>query len=72
MKLSKQIYPAIMMIIVMTVLTGVIYPLVVTGLAQVLFPDKAEGSLIEKEGKVIGSRLIGQPFSGSGYFEADS
>ncbi len=70
MNLSKQIYPAIMMIIIMTVLTGVVYPLVVTGLAQVLFPDKAAGSLIERDGKVIGSRLIGQPFSGPGYFHS--
>lgn len=70
MNLSKQIYPAIMMVIVMTVLTGVVYPLVVTGVAQVLFPDKAAGSLIERDGKVIGSRLIGQPFSGPGYFRS--
>lgn len=70
MNLSKQIYPAIMMVVVMTVLTGVVYPLVVTGLAQVIFPDKAAGSLIERDGKVIGSRLIGQPFSGPGYFRS--
>lgn len=68
MNLSKQIYPAVAMIIVMTALTGIVYPLVVTGLAQIIFPDQAAGSLIERDGKVIGSRLIGQPFSGPGYF----
>ena len=70
MNLSKQIYPAIMMVVVMTALTGVVYPLVVTGLAQVIFPNKAAGSLIERDGHVIGSRLIGQPFSGPGYFRS--
>src|SRR5713101_1350725 len=58
------------MTIVLTVLLGVIYPLVVTGLAQVFFPRQAAGNLIEKDGRVIGSRLIGQPFSGSGYFHS--
>ena len=70
MELKKQIYPAIAMTVVLTVLLGIVYPLVVTGLAQVLFKDKANGSLIEKDGKVIGSRLIGQPFSGPGYFHS--
>ena len=70
MNFKRQIYPAIAMIIVMTVLTGIIYPLVVTGLAQVIFPAKAAGSLIERDGQVIGSRLIGQPFSGPGYFHS--
>jgi len=70
MELKKQIYPAIAITIVLTVLLGVVYPLVVTGLAQVLFKDKANGSLIEKDGKVIGSRLIGQSFSGAGYFHS--
>jgi K+-transporting ATPase ATPase C chain len=68
MRLSKLIYPSIAMTAVLTVLLGIIYPLVVTVLAQALFPSKANGSLIEKEGKVVGSRLIGQPFSGPGYF----
>lgn len=66
----KQIYPAVMMTIVLTTILGIIYPLVVTGLALVLFKEKARGSLIEKDGKVIGSRLIGQPFAGPGYFRS--
>jgi K+-transporting ATPase ATPase C chain len=70
MNLLKQIYPAIAMTVVLTVLLGIIYPLAVTGLAQVMFKDKANGSLIEKDGKVLGSRLIGQPFSGPGYFRS--
>jgi K+-transporting ATPase ATPase C chain len=68
MNLLKHIYPAIAMTIILTILVGIIYPFVITGLAQALFREKAQGSLIEKEGKVIGSRLIGQPFHGPGYF----
>jgi potassium-transporting ATPase KdpC subunit len=70
MNLTKQIYPAIALTVVLTVLLGVVYPLMVTGLAQVIFPRQAAGSLIEKDGKVIGSRLIGQPFGGPGYFHS--
>lgn len=70
MNILKQIYPAIAMTVVLTVLLGVIYPLVVTGLAQVMFPAKAGGSLIEKDGKIVGSSLIGQPFTGPGYFHS--
>lgn len=70
MNLLKQIYPAIAMTVVLTLLLGVIYPFVVTGLAQVIFPRQAAGSLIEKDGKVIGSSLIGQPFTGPGYFHS--
>jgi K+-transporting ATPase ATPase C chain len=55
-------------LIVFTVITGVAYPLVVTGIAQLAFKDQANGSLIEKDGKVLGSRLIGQPFSDPKYF----
>lgn len=68
MNLSEHIYPAITMTLVLTLLLGIIYPCVVTGLAQVFFKEKAQGSLIEKNGKIIGSRLIGQPFQGPGYF----
>jgi potassium-transporting ATPase KdpC subunit len=70
MNMLKQIYPAIAMTVVLTVLLGIIYPLVVTGLAQVMFPSKAGGSLIEKDGKVIGSSLIGQAFTGPSYFHS--
>ncbi len=70
MNILKQIYPAIVMTVVLTVLLGIIYPLAVTGLASVIFPAKAGGSLIEKNGKVIGSSLIGQPFTGPGYFHS--
>jgi K+-transporting ATPase ATPase C chain len=67
----KNLVTAILMTIVTTVLLGLIYPLVVTGLAQVIFPDQANGSLIRNsEGAVIGSRLIGQPFSSPGYFRS--
>jgi K+-transporting ATPase ATPase C chain len=59
---------AILFTLVTTVLFGIVYPLIVTGLAQVLFPAKANGSLLSKEGRLVGSALIGQPFSGPGYF----
>jgi len=70
MNILKQIYPAFAITAVLTVLLGIIYPLAVTGLAQLIFPRQAAGSLIEKDGKVIGSSLIGQPFSGPGYFHS--
>jgi K+-transporting ATPase ATPase C chain len=64
MNLIKHIYPAIAMTVVLTVLTGILYPYAITGLAYVLFKDKAQGSLIVRDGKVVGSRLIGQPLPG--------
>lgn len=70
MNLSKQIYPAVALTIVLTVLVGIVYPFVITGLSDLLFKGKARGSLIKREGKVIGSRLIGQPFKGPGYFHS--
>ena len=66
--MKKNLLTAVLMTIVTTVLLGVIYPFVVTGLAQLLFHDKANGQLITRGGKVIGSRIIAQPFTGPNYF----
>jgi len=63
-----MIIQSIRILVVMTLITGVAYPLLVTGIAQVLFKDKANGSLIVEKDKVLGSRLIGQPFSDPKYF----
>jgi potassium-transporting ATPase KdpC subunit len=65
----RQLVPALLILIVFTVLTGLIYPLAVTGIAQIAFPDRADGSLIERDGKVVGSKLIGQNFSAPRYFQ---
>jgi potassium-transporting ATPase KdpC subunit len=64
----KQLKIAILMTLVTTVILGLVYPLVVTGLAQLFFPAQANGSLVKQNGKVVGSRLIGQPFTAAWYF----
>ena len=66
--MTKHLLPAIMLTILMTVVTGLAYPLAMTGLAGFLFPHQAKGSLIERDGKIIGSELIGQNFAAEGYF----
>jgi K+-transporting ATPase ATPase C chain len=66
----SQIRPALVLLVLMTVLTGLVYPLAVTGIASVLFPYQAGGSLIEKDGKVIGSALIGQNLTDPKYFHS--
>jgi len=64
----REIRPAIVFIIALTVITGLIYPLAITGIAGVIFPDQAKGSFIERDGKVVGSALIGQNFVSDKYF----
>lgn len=68
--MTKHLRTAALMTVVTTVLLGLVYPLVVTGLAHVLFPDQANGQLIERAGGAIGSRIIGQPFTSPGYFHS--
>jgi potassium-transporting ATPase KdpC subunit len=68
MNISRNLLIAILMTVATTLLLGVVYPLVVTGIAQAVFPGKANGQLIERDGQIVGSRLIGQAFSSPGYF----
>src|ERR1043166_6501542 len=66
--MGAHIRPALVLLLVMSILTGLIYPAVVTGIAQLVFPRQANGSLIVRDGKVVGSALIGQPFDDPKYF----
>lgn len=68
--MKKNLVIAVWFTLVTTVLFGLVYPLVITGLSQLLFPDKANGQLVERNGKLIGSRIIGQNFTGPGYFHS--
>lgn len=68
--MKKNLLIAVLMTIATTIVLGIVYPLIVTGLAQVLFHDKANGQLIRKDGGLIGSRIIGQPFTSDRYFHS--
>ena len=68
--MKKNLLIAVWFTLVTTVIFGILYPLTITGLAHVMFPDRADGQLIERNGKVVGSRIIGQAFTGPGYFHS--
>ena len=66
--MKKHLWDSIKMLLVMTIFTGIIYPLAMTGIAQIIFPNQANGSMIKINGKLVGSRLIGQNFTSDRYF----
>jgi K+-transporting ATPase ATPase C chain len=66
--MRRQLVPAVVAFLLFTLVTGLVYPLVVTGIAQVAFPGRADGSLVQRDGRVVGSKLIGQAFEGARYF----
>ena len=66
--MRRQLAPALIVFLALTLLTGVLYPLALTGVSQVMFPGRADGSLIERDGTIVGSRLLGQSFAGERYF----
>ncbi|AFL88524.1 K+-transporting ATPase, C subunit [Terriglobus roseus DSM 18391] len=68
--MKKQIITACLYTVITAVLLGILYPLAITGLSRLLFRDKADGQLVQRNGELIGSRLIGQPFTGAGYFHS--
>src|SRR6476646_11385774 len=70
MNITRNLIAAVLMTIVTTLILGIVYPLVITGIAQVAFPDQANGQLIERNGTTVGSRIIGQGFSSPGYFRS--
>jgi K+-transporting ATPase ATPase C chain len=68
--MKKNLFISIWFTLVTTVIFGLLYPLAVTGLAQILFPDRANGQLIQRDGKIVGSKIIGQAFAGPAYFHS--
>jgi K+-transporting ATPase ATPase C chain len=68
--MKKDLLTSILLTVVTTLLLGLAFPLIITGIAQAVFPDKANGQLIHRDGQLVGSRIIGQPFTGPGYFHS--